>query len=88
MITLPSGPLTPAWWQQLVSGSLERPISKDAALYVIKVVLGQVAGENRAGSVPINFGDGPITTGDVLSGLDAVAGANGQRALRKLAGIG
>jgi hypothetical protein len=73
--------------QQLVSGSLERPISKDAATYVIKVALGHTIGENRAGSVPIDFADGPITTGDVLSAVDAAAGTNGQRTLRQLAGI-
>lgn len=86
MITLPTGAPTQAWWQQLVSGSPERAITKEAAVYAIRRALGHAIGENRAGSVPIDFSDGPITVGDVLSGLDAIAGANGQRALIKLAG--
>jgi hypothetical protein len=84
-ITLPAGKPTSAWWQQLASGSLDRLISKDAAVVVVRAALGHTIGENRGGSVPINFGDGPITVGDVLGAVDAVAGVNGQRTLRKLA---
>jgi hypothetical protein len=72
-IVLPAGEPTQTWWRQLASGDPTRLISKDAAIYAIRFILGYSVGETRARDLPLDFTDDLLTTGDILAALDAVA---------------
>jgi hypothetical protein len=83
-ITLPP-PISrhPNWWAQLSKGDGHRPITVEAATYIIKTVAVDALGPQRASGVKIDLDDGSITLRDVWDALESLCGPSGWAALVK-----
>jgi hypothetical protein len=72
-----------AWWAALSVGDGLRPISDDAAEYVIRTIAGEVLGAQRTSGLRIELEAGDTVLRDVWSALSELTGTLGWSALVK-----
>jgi hypothetical protein len=87
-ISLPQGEPTAAWWSGFTYGDNGREVQKDAAVYVCKTILREVAGPLIAQNTPIDFENEPVTLRDLDAAIQDLTGPRGWSALLKKAGRG
>jgi hypothetical protein len=90
-ITMPQGEPSQAWWSQLTGGDSSRAIEKKTAIWIVRRVLAELVGGQKAKTASIDFdeSEGPVTISDLIAFLDEqTAGPIGQQTLRRLAGRG
>ena len=78
-ITLPPSP-APSWWRSLSTGSPSRPISVEAATYVLKTIATTTLGAAGSAAMQLTLED-PVVVGDVWGGVSNIQG--GWEALRQ-----
>jgi hypothetical protein len=86
-----AGPITlpppigrhPNWWSMLSRGDGARPISVEAAIFIIKTIATDVLGPQRASGVKIDLDGGAPTLRDVWEALESLCGPQGWQALVK-----
>jgi hypothetical protein len=64
----------PNWWATLSRGDGHRPITPEAARYIVQTIAVDTLGPQRASGVKIDLGDGPITLRDLWDALETFAG--------------
>jgi hypothetical protein len=67
----------PIFWHQFVTGSGERLVEKDTALFVLKVVVDGALGGGASQRVKLDFADDKVTVGDVLAAIERLSGTLG-----------
>jgi hypothetical protein len=83
-ITLPPPPSRhPNWWGQLSKGDGNRPITVEAATFIIKTIATDVHGSQRASGLKIDVDESTLTLGDVWDALADLCGPYGWQALVK-----
>jgi hypothetical protein len=73
----------PNWWASLSRGDGTRPISVEAATFIIKTVAVDVLGAQRASGVKIDLDGDTPTLRDVWEALESLCGPSGWAALVK-----
>jgi hypothetical protein len=87
-IAMPAGSeASPAWWSQFVSGSGDRLVTKEVAIFVVRTVMRKLLGSRYHETSALDFEGDTVRIGDVLGTLEELSeGPTGQRTLFKLAG--
>jgi hypothetical protein len=75
------------FWALFASGTGERPVERQTALYVVRTIVSETLGTHRCGEV--RFGSDPVTVADVLGRIDKLCGGSpvGWQLLQKKAGV-
>ena len=82
MITMPQDdPPSAQWWAQLSVGTGERPITPEAATFIIKTIAMDCLGAQRASGLKIDLDDGALALRDVWAAIESLCGASGWTAL-------
>ena len=75
--------------RQFVDGNDERPVEKECAIRVCRLVLTELVGAPGANSAAIDFDTAPVTVGDVLGKLEEMSdSASAWRCILRQAGFG
>jgi len=80
----------PEFWFQFASGSGERVVSKETAIYVAATIVNEaISPHGRGNQAIVAFKTEPITVGDVLQTIDRLCGGSpaGWQHLQRKAGI-
>jgi hypothetical protein len=64
----------PNWWAMLSRGDATRPITVEAAKYIIETVAVDTLGAQRASGVKVDLDDGALTLRDVWEALESFGG--------------
>ena len=82
-VTMPAGKPSVGWWAALSVGDGIRPISDEAAEYVIRMIAVEVLGAQRTSNLSIELEAGGTVLRDVWSALSDLTGTLGWNALVK-----
>jgi hypothetical protein len=79
---------TPAFWLQFASGSGERSVSKEVAIYAAATIVNEALGRGLGHQAIVSFKSERVTVGDVLSVIDQLCGGPaGWQLLQRKAGV-
>jgi hypothetical protein len=78
----------PEFWFQFASGSGERPVSKEVAIYVASTIVNETVGRGIGNQALVSFKSEQPTVADVLAVIDRLCGGPaGWQRLQKRAGV-
>jgi hypothetical protein len=78
----------PEFWFAFASGSGERPVSKDVAIYVAATIVNETVGRGIGNQAIVAFKSDPVTVSDVLAVIDRLCGGPaGWQHLQRKAGV-
>jgi hypothetical protein len=79
---------TPAFWNQFASGSGERLVSKEVAIYVAATIVNETVARGIGNQAIVSFKSGePITVAAVLAVIERLSGPAGFQLLQRKAGF-
>jgi hypothetical protein len=64
----------PEFWFQFASGSGERTVSKEVAIYVVATIVNETVGRGLGQQAIVAFNSEPITVADVISVIERLCG--------------
>jgi hypothetical protein len=73
----------PNWWSMLSRGDGHRPITPEAAKWIIETIAKEALGPQRASGVKVDMGDGKLVLRDVWDAINDLCGPSGWAALVK-----
>ena len=73
----------PNWWSMLSRGDGHRPITPEAAKWIIETIAKEALGASRASGVKVDMGDGKLVLRDVWDAIADLCGPSGWQALTR-----
>jgi hypothetical protein len=73
----------PNWWSRLSRGDGTRPITVEAAKWIIETIAKEALGASRASGIKVDLGDGKLVLRDVWDAISDLCGPSGWAALTR-----
>jgi hypothetical protein len=86
-IVMPEGELSQGWWSQLVVGDNSRPVTRETAVAVCRIILRDTLGGLAAQGASVDFESEVVTLRDLHAAIQDLTGPRGWSALLRKAAV-